>query len=73
MSDRALTLAMVYAGWTEPNIRCELFLRHLPRRGVLRFRIAGVSPLTESLWFLLLLVLLFTFWAGVGYLISLAV
>ena len=64
---------MVYAGWSEPNIRCELFLRNTPARGVLRFRIAGVSPLTESLWFLLLLMALFAFWAGVGYLISLAV
>lgn len=66
MTDRALTLAMVYAGWSEPNIRCELFLRNL-QRPVLRFRIEGVSPFTEALWLSVGAIAVVLFWVGVVY------
>lgn len=49
MSRRAFTLAMVYANWTEPNIRCELFLRTLQPPS--SFRVRWMSDLTEALWY----------------------
>ncbi len=63
MTDRAFTLAMVYAGWSEPNIRCELFLRQL--RGKPR-RIEGMDGLRDLLWALLALAVLAAFWIAVG-------
>lgn len=64
MTDRALALAMVYAGHREPNIRCELFLRALrPRRS----RLSDMEMLRDVLWFLIDLALLIAFWVAVGY------
>lgn len=64
MSRRAFTLAMVYANWTEPNIRCELFLRTLQPRS---FRLADMDLLRDSLWFLIGLAVVMAFWFAVGY------
>lgn len=67
MTDRALTLAMVYAGHREPNIRCELFLRRLPSR---RSRLSDVELLRDLLWFLIGLAVLVGFLVGVGLAIN---
>ena len=64
MTDEAFTRTMIYANWTEPNIRCELFLRQLR---VPPFRVAAMELLRDLLWFLIGFALLVGFWAAVGY------
>ena len=61
MSDWAFTMAMLYAGWSEPNIRCELFVRQLEKRSVTLF---GVHPLAETLWYILAVIVIF---GALGY------
>lgn len=64
MSRRAFTLTMVYANWTEPNIRCELFLRSLRVRSL---RVVGMELLRDSLWFVIGIAVVFAFWVAVAY------